>query len=195
MSYYNHITKTESARLPVPLTLDSIAWTKPNPAQYNAAGWVLQPVEPFQTPEGYERVAGTRRVEFDGTTAREVFDVETTAEAAERRMKARAWGLPQTVADAYNQFHIVFEQAVVAAIAAGAQLDPGDISYQNLMHAIAQLEGEQWLKLADVLRDMWRIVEIRHGGTPAQVYADQDAMDYRRLNPPPEPEPFDEDIV
>lgn len=86
MSYYNQITHAEAKHLPTNLLNDVGVTTNPTKAQLQAAGWLLHPIVPFTTPEGYVRKAGTRRIVVADNIPSEEWDVWTTDEAESARI-------------------------------------------------------------------------------------------------------------
>ena len=84
MSYYNQTTEIESGALPKNISTAQGFIGNPTQAQLEEAGWVLKEIVPFVIPEGCQKIVNTRRIVVDGTTASEVWDVETDAQAAAR---------------------------------------------------------------------------------------------------------------
>ena len=83
-SFYNQTTQIEAGKLPKIVYTDTGYINQPTTDQLKAAGWLLKAVVPFVVPEGYQKIAGTRRIEVEGDTASEVYDIETNAEAEAR---------------------------------------------------------------------------------------------------------------
>jgi hypothetical protein len=153
--------------------------------------WVL---EEFETPEGFVATGPeTYREEPETRTAYAERETITQAaydeaqEAAEQAAFASlAWSLPLPLVDAYAAFMAAFEQAVGAAMMAGAEINPQAVTYQNLIAELNQLDGEQWLKTANTLMGLWSVVVVHTGKTPGEAYMMQPMMEWRRNNPPPE---------
>jgi len=163
----------------------------------------LLPLYPFTVPDGMvatgpmtiEIVDGAAYKRYDTVTI-EAHEAQRAAyEAAqaiqreqdkEAAFAQQAWGLPQDLVDAYAAFMAAFEQAVVAAMMAGAEINPTSVTFQNLIGALNQLEGEQWLKIANTLTGLWGVVVVHTGKTPGEAYMMQPMLEWRRLNPPPE---------
>ena len=97
---------------------------------------------------------------------------------------AEANALPAHLVEAYAVFAAAVEQAIPAAMQAGAQIDPTAITYQGLIAALDQLEGEQWIKTGNALQSLWNVVVINTNRTPGEAYAMMPLMEYRRQNPP-----------
>ena len=106
-SFYNQTTTKEESKLPK-LIYTSIGYiNQPTTDQLIEAGWMLKEIVPFVTPEGYQKIANTRRIVVDGTTASEVWDVETDAEAEARaaaKEAARIAGLAEIYGTQVGQF-------------------------------------------------------------------------------------------
>jgi len=106
-SFYNQTTQIEAGKLPKNISTDHGFIGNPTQAQLEEAGWVLKAVVPFSVPEGYQKIANTRRIVVDGTTASEVWDVETDAEAEARaaaKEAARIAGLAEIYGTQVGQF-------------------------------------------------------------------------------------------
>ncbi len=188
-SWYNIETGKEASRLPNPLRHQGVAWSDPTDARYTEAGW--RRIQRFNPPQGFVTIAGTRSLNVVDGLVVETYQVEPVEVAQARQLQLQAWGLPQELADAYATFMGAFEQAVGAAMLAGAEIDPEAVTYQSLVAALTQLEGEVWLKTANTLTALWNVVVVHTGATAGEAYSMIPVMEYRRQNPPPEPEPID----
>ncbi len=185
--WYNIETGTELSTRPNPMRYQGVAWSDPAEARYTEAGW--RRIQRFNTPQGFVTIAGTRSLNVIDGVVVETYQVEPVEVAEARQLQEQAWGLPQELADAYATFMGAFEQAVGAAILAGAEIDPNAVTYQSLVAALTQLEGEVWLKTANTLTALWNVVVVHTGKTAGEAYSMIPVMEYRRQNPPPEPEP------
>jgi hypothetical protein len=84
--WYNVHTAQERGNLPPSLSVDGGILTNPTQADYRAAGWLV--LIPFETPAGYVRVDGTRRIDVTDAGAYEVWDVETIQTHEAKRIAA-----------------------------------------------------------------------------------------------------------
>jgi hypothetical protein len=192
MRYYHRQSAAPVDRLPTPLNYNGRLIDNPTEADYLDAGY--WPLVEFETPEGFVATGPeTYREDADTKTAyaeRETITQaahEAAQDAAEQAAFANlAWSLPLPLVDAYAAFMAAFEQAVGAAIMAGANIDPAAVTYQNLIAALNQLDGEQWLKTANMLTGLWNVVVVHTGKTPGEAYMMQPMLEWRRNNPPPE---------
>jgi hypothetical protein len=98
---------------------------------------------------------------------------------------SEANALPANLVEAYAVFAGAVAQAIPAAMQAGATIDPTAITYQGLIAALDQLQGEQWIKTGNALQALWNVVVINTNKTPGEAYAMMPVMEYRRQNPPP----------
>ena len=178
--FYNVITTDEVAVLPATLAQSGGINVSPTAADYRAAGWRMTTA--FTVPEGYETISGTRHVTVDGDTVTETWDVETTADAAQRRFVEQAASLPADLMVKYGAFHSAYTNAVIAAVGAGATV-PDNVTFEALVGVLFQLEGDQWTKIALGLTSLWNAVVVVDGGNLMTTYDKLPLMEYRRLNP------------
>jgi len=75
MSYYNHITDIERSSLPATIQGPVGLILNPTTDQLQAAGWITEPITPFSPPEGQVIVKSSRRIEWSGNSAQEVYDI------------------------------------------------------------------------------------------------------------------------
>ena len=184
MSYYNTKSGEIALRLPKQYQTSIGIMTSPTPADHRAHGWLPHPVVAFDAPEGYVAV-GPVTIEVIDDIPYERRAVITEAEYAQQQLDARAASIDAEVMDKYRAFHADFTAGVIAAIAAGAQIDPSSVTYESLVSALAQLEGEQWGRLANALTARWNAVcivaEHKHGWSVSAVYYEWlPVMEYRR---------------
>ena len=85
-SFYNQTTQIEAGKLPKIVYTDTGYINQPTTDQLKAAGWVIAPIIPFTLPEGYQKIAGTRRIVVAGKIASEMWDIETDADADARKI-------------------------------------------------------------------------------------------------------------
>jgi hypothetical protein len=209
---YNHTTGQVITRAEIIDALPSITRKTTAPDEQLIAwaaehlGLTITEVQPFETPVGMVAIEPMTIVVEDGV-ARKQFATITEAEydallAAQQAAQAeqaaqdaasafanQAWALPDELVEAYGTFMAAVEAAIPAAMQAGATIDPTAITYQGLIAALAQLEGEQWIKTGNALQALWNVVVINTNATPGEAYAMMPLMEYRRQNPPPQPEP------
>jgi hypothetical protein len=169
--------------------------SNPSDARFMADG-VPRILEPLGAPEGYVAIAPVSYV-VEGYCVRKTYALESvedheTRGAAERaaaeaeavaQFQRDAYALSDELAEAYAAFMAAFEQAVGAAMMAGAQLDPTAVTYQSLVSALSQLEGDQWLKVANQLTGLWNIVVVHTRKTPGEAYDMLPMLEWRRQNP------------
>ena len=182
--YYNEQTGARARELPNPLRVDGSVINRPTPARYAAAGWLMAQIVPLDVPEGYVAVGAATIEVIDGVPY-ERREIITEAEYAQRQLDARAASIDAEVMTKYVSFHSDYVAAITAAVAAGAQIDPESVTYENLIAALSQLEGEQWGRLANALTARWNAVcivaEHKHGWTVSAVYYEWlPVLEYRR---------------
>jgi len=178
--FFNVITLQEVYVLPSTLVQSGGINVSPTAVEYRAAGW--RSFVSFVVPDGYATVMGTRRLVVDGDAVAETWDVETVADAEQRRFVEQADSLPDDLMGKYVAFHSAYANAVAAAIGAGAEV-PENVTFEVLVNVLGQLEGDQWTKIALGLTALWNAVVVVDGGNLATTYDKLPLMEYRRLNP------------
>jgi len=144
----------------------------------------LLPLYPFVVPEGHVRIAGTRTVDTTGGVARESYDVESEEAYAARveaaqaaALEARIAALPDALVAAYLEFRTAYQQALQAALQAGASIDTS-VTYKGLVGALRELNSHpdtraaaDWMEIAFALANLWQAVVVASGLNPGEAYA------------------------
>ena len=116
-----------------------------------------------QVPDGERIVTWSWQETGDPDTVAEVVTTEAIPEPA----------IPESVLAKWGAFAAEYQNAVAAAIAAGADI-PETVSYEVLVAALTQLPGDQWTRVAVALDALWNalciVAEHELGLTRAQVY-------------------------
>ena len=154
-SFYNQTTQIEAGKLPKNISTDHGFIGNPTQAQLEEAGWVLKAVVPFSVPEGYQKIAGTRRIDVAGDTASEEWDVETDAQAEARKIAqqhAEQDAKPQKLK---NREKKAKDTLISLGLPVPVPVDSGDAMIDALSAMIDQLLAEDKIKESvDLIKDI-----------------------------------------